>query len=116
DLSRSIEAAAYTWTATRILRSIAQPSFAHEQGYNPAVDMKGITARLELDEEEFLLESRSTDEFRYRLGELDKLRSARRDMGDNPVTSTLTAMLDPAYIGVDIATLGISRAARLGRL
>lgn len=102
----SVKAAGANWDTTRVLQAFAGPDFEPEEGFQAGSLLQGIPMTLDKSEREFMLESKSRPEWQYRLATLERNRSTSQAMGDNPTLSFVTSMLDPAYLAVDLASMG----------
>ena len=95
--------AAYRWASG--------PDFAHQEGFNAGEHIPGITMQLTKDDRERLMKTQSQAEFDYWIGNISRFNQNSRLMGDHPVASFGLMMIDPAYIGVDVISLGAGRLA-----
>lgn len=109
----SIQAAGSQWLPAKALKYATAPSFDWEPGHNAAGLMGTVPFPLSSDEREFLLKTKSRDEFLFRLQNLDDERKAYAAMGDHGIASAVTMMLDPGYLALDIALAGTGRLAAL---
>jgi len=94
------------------------PDFKPEAGFSVGQRIQVLDTTLSTDDRAFLMKSKSDAEFDYRLGNIERSRANFQAIGDNPWTATPLMMIDPAYLAVDVASLGAGRiaaAARLGR-
>lgn len=109
----SVGASISEWTTSNLVRAAQAPSFEPEAEWNPHTAIKLSGKSYPKEQDESLLNTRSADEFNYKLGNIERVQQAHEAMGDNPVVSTLAAFADPVWFAVDAASMGAARAVRL---
>lgn len=116
-VGQSIDAAIDEMTPMAAYRAFSGPTFATDPEFKIGEHLSGITMQLNTDDREFLMKSKSEDEFQYKLGNIDRYNRNGRIMGDNMAVSFGMMALDPAYLAIDVVSAGaghIAAAARLG--
>lgn len=116
-VGQSIDAAIDEMTPMAAYRAFSGPTFATDPDFKIGEHLNGITMQLNKDDREFLMKSKSEDEFQYKLGNIDRYNRNGRIMGDNMAVSFGMMALDPAYLAIDVVSAGaghIAAAARLG--
>lgn len=116
-VGQSIDAAIDEMTPMAAYRAFSGPTFATDPEFKIGEHLNGITMQLNKDDREFLMKSKSEDEFQYKLGNIDRYNRNGRIMGDNMAVSFGMMALDPAYLAIDVVSAGaghIAAAARLG--
>ena len=113
SLGASVKAAAGEWSVVRAAEVFSGPQFDRTPGYTPTEDMLGVGQSLSDEEQQFLQESGSTEEFKFRERKLMQYRDTQQTIGDHPIAGFATMMLDPGYIMADMASLGAGRVAAL---
>lgn len=108
---QSALAAIKTWTTTRALESLSAPSFAKDQTFDPKPLINLAPIQLGENEQKWLAQSNSQDEYNYRLDQVKQQADLYTQMGDHPYLSMLVGAVDPVYLGIDIASAGIAGAA-----
>lgn len=108
----SVGAAITQWGGVKVHDWLTEPDFPRTEGFNPSSMLQRVQFPLDEDQEKFMLESGSPEQFQHRLTNLEDQRMAYTAMGDNGMAAFLTSALDPTYLGIDIASLGASRLAR----
>ncbi len=119
-----LAAGAQETTTGRIVSAIQNSIDDYSRDYDPAfqatshLDKVVAEYGLQLDENgiEFLLGTGTADEMHQRAQRLQQHQSNLDILSRHGGTRMLTEMLDPGMLVVDIATLGMGRVARLGRL
>ncbi len=113
----SIKAGADLWAVNDINRYIQKPDFAPGD-LNVADAVLAVPFQLSDTEREFLMDnkSRSLEEHNYLLEQIETDRARSKVLGDNPVFGMVTAMLDPVWLGVGLASGGVGSAARFANL
>lgn len=118
-IGQSLDAALDEMSPMAAYRAFSGPTFAVEQGFNAGEHIPGITMQLSKDDRAYLLKSKSTDEFDYRVTNIDRFNRNSRLMGDNMAASFGLLMLDPAYLAIDALAAGaghLAAAANVGRV
>lgn len=111
DYSQSVKAAAKSWTTTRIWDSIQMPNFDVDPDFDPKPYINAAPMSLSEDEHKFLAQSRSEQEYQYRLSRTTEQRDLYQQMGDHPLLSTVVSFADPVYFAIDLASMGVGRIA-----
>lgn len=107
--------AAFTMTDTASILAWAQaPEFVPEEGYSNTPNFDQLPFQYSKEEFEFLSKSRSQQEWNWRRGRVEGTRDAGQALGDHPVLGGIALMLDPVYLGMDLAAA--RNVARLGRM
>lgn len=112
-----VDAAVDEMSPMAIWRWATSPDFAPQQDFAVGQRVQGLDITLNSDDRAFLMKSKSDEEFDYRLSNIERSRRNFQAIGENPWTATPLMMIDPAYLAVDVASLGAGRlvaAARLG--
>lgn len=113
----SVNAAVDEMSPMAVYRWATGPDFAHQEGFNAGEHIPGLSMQLGADERERLMKTKSQDEFDYWVGNIGRVEYNNRLMGDHPVASFGLQMIDPMYLGIDVASMGAGRlvaAARVG--
>ncbi|QQO90858.1 internal virion protein C [Pseudomonas phage Misse] len=116
-IGQSLDAALDEMSPMAAYRMVTAPDFPVQEGFSAGSELPGITMQLDSTSRKWLLESRSEDEFQYRVDAIDRTNRNNRLMGDHIVASFGLMMLDPAYLAVDAVSMGaghLAAAARLG--
>src|SRR5690625_4446946 len=110
----SVYAAVQDWRATDMLRAFKSPTFTPDGiDVNAALLQVGFT--LLEDEQDYLRESKSQEEFDYRLGRIEEIRERAKVQGDNLAASVITGFADPAWIPVALLSSGAGGVRMLGQ-
>lgn len=108
----SVGAAMTQWSPVLLHEFMTKPTFDWEEGYNPSVGLDQVDLPLDMTQEKYLLESKSSAERAYRLERLREQADAYKAMGDNGATAFAIAALDPGYLALDLASIGAGRMLR----
>ena len=105
------KAAMKSWSTTRVWDAFNAPKFAPDVDFDvkPYLRMAPIT--LSETEHRFLAESKSADEYGFKLSSVQDQRKLYEQMGDHPVVSGLIGVVDPVYLAIDLASFGTSTVA-----
>lgn len=125
SVGTSALAAAKTWSPVRVWDYINMPHFDQTPDFDAKPYVNSVPFVMSDDEQRFMAQSRSPDEFSYRLQATQDQRKLYEQMGDHSLISTLVGFADPGYLALDLASLGVggaamqlagagSRAARIG--
>lgn len=112
----SVGASMNLWVAKGIYDKVTAPEFTAEEGYQPGLAIKNVPFKLTEDEFNWLKNTRSTDEFKYRQDYIEQRRQMQQAAGDHAAFSMLTGMLDPAFLVTTPLVAGTARVMRAGRL
>lgn len=115
SLKSTAGAAASQWTGTGVYEKAIMPKFVPEDGFDLAGRIAEVPMQLNEDEEKFL-RSASNAEFDYKLGLLQKDRTAQEKIGNHPVLGFAVGVVDPVQIGIDIISGGAGRLYSGSRL
>jgi hypothetical protein len=66
-------------------------------------------------EREFLVKSTSHAEYQYKIEVIERQRDSQRAAADNPFVAFIAAVIDPGYLAIDVASLGVGRAVAVAR-
>jgi len=109
-------AAAKSWSPVRVWDYINMPHFDRDPDFDPKPYINQVPFMMSEDEQKFFAQSRSLDEFNYRLQNTQTQRALYAQMGDHPIVSTLVGMADPGYLALDLASGGVATALQTGRV
>lgn len=109
----SIGAAMSQWSPVHLYEFGTRPKFDWAQGHNPVRMMGQVDFPLDKEQEKFLLETKSPEDFHYRLENMREQNLAYKAMSDNGATSFAMMALDPGYLAIDVASLGVGRAVAM---
>ena len=119
DTMESVDAALQEGSVGAALRKFSAPDFATDPEFNAGSRIPHVEMQLSKDDREYLLESKSNEEFDYRASGIQRFNRNVRLMGDNAAASFLATALDPAYLAIDAVSMGaghLAAVARLGRV
>lgn len=108
----SVGAAMTQWSPVHLHEFLSAPKFDWAQGFNPSSMMKQVDFPLDSTQEQFMLASRSPQEFQFKLDSMREQNLAYKAMGDNSAAAFAVGALDPGYLVVDALSLGVSRVVR----
>ena len=108
----SLGAVASEWSVRQAYDYFAGPTFEPEADFQAGSVITDLPIQLAETERDFLLKSRSSAEYNYRLESVERQRAAGRAAADNPVISFIGGAIDPGYLAIDVASLGAGRLAR----
>lgn len=111
SVTDSALAAAKSWSTTRLYDWITMPNFADDNTFDPKPLINAAPVQLTDDEHKFLAQSKSEDEYAYRLQNIQDQRKLYSQMGDHPIISGLVGMADPVYLAIDLASAGTASFA-----
>lgn len=112
-----VGAAVLEWDTSKQLRGLFQPGFGDTNPEFKSVEaVQQLPMQLDKTELDFMLASRNQEEFQYKQQLLVDKRDRQRAMGDAPVSSFVTMMVDPVWLASDIATGFAGSAVRGGRV
>lgn len=116
SISESAAAAVTEWDTTRLINEFTGPEFEPELGYSPAERVSLLDVQLNDTQRAFLFESKSAAQLEYRIDALDASRLNFQKIGDNPIIGYSSLMVDPVYLGIDIAAAGAGRIAAAAKI
>ncbi len=109
----SLGAVASEWSVRHAVDYFSGPQFEPDPSFSAGTVLPSLNTTLSETDREFLLGARSFEEFQYKQAALERQRAAAQAAGDNPVISFIGTMIDPGYLAIDVASLGVGRAVRL---
>ena len=109
SVSETLAASVSEWDTTKLIERWSGPTFEPEEGFNPRERTAQLDSPLDEAQREFLNKSQSADELEARIGMLDQSRLNMQRVGDNAILGVGAMMLDPVYLGIDVASLGAGR-------
>lgn len=115
-VGQSIDAAIDEMTPMAAYRAFTGPTFDADPNFKVGEQLPGITMQLNEDDRQFLLKSKSEDEFQYRLGNIDRFNRNSDIMGDNMAVAFGMMALDPAYLAIDVVSAGAGHLAAVARI
>ena len=118
-IGESVDAAIDEMSPMAVYRAFSGPTFSTDPNFKVGEHLPGIQMQLNDDDREFLLKSKSEDEFQYKLGNIDRYNRNGRIMGDHAAVSFGMMALDPLYLGIDVVAAGaghLAAAARIGKM
>lgn len=118
-VGESIDAAIDEMSPMAAYRAFSGPTFATDPAFKVGEHLPSITMQLNEDDRKFLMQSKSEDEFQYKLGNIDRYNRNGRIMGDHAAVSFGMMALDPLYLGIDVVAAGaghLAAAARIGQV
>lgn len=118
-IGESVDAAIDEMSPMAAYRAFSGPTFSTDPNFKVGEHIPGITMQLNDDDREFLMKSKSEDEFQYKLSNIDRYNRNGRIMGDHAAVSFGMMALDPLYLGIDVVSAGaghLAAAARIGKL
>lgn len=104
-------AATKTWSPVRVWDYINMPNFDETPGFDPKPYVNSVPFVMSEDEQRFMAQSKSVDEFNYRLQNTQDQRKLYAQLGDHPLVSTLVGLADPGYLALDLASMGVAAGA-----
>lgn len=113
---QSIKAAASEWGTRHVYDYYTGPSFEPVQDFNAAELVQASHLSLSEEERDFLLQTRSPEEYDHKEEVVQRQRKNALLAGDNPVLSFITGMADPIYLGAGGFGAVVGRAAAIGRV
>lgn len=113
---QSIKAAASEWGTRHVYDYYTGPSFEPVQDFNAAELVQASHMSLSEEERDFLLQTRSPEEYDHKEEVIQRQRKNALLAGDNPVLSFITGMADPIYLGAGGFGAVVGRAAAIGRV
>lgn len=114
--SESAAAAVTEWDTTRLINEFTGPTFEPEPGFSPVERVSVLDQQLNETQREFLYESTSAAQLEYRIDAMDASRLNFQKIGDNPLIGYSSLMVDPVYLGIDIAAAGAGRIAAAAKI
>lgn len=117
-IGQSVDAAIDEMSPMAAYRWLSGPTFAADPNFKAGEHVPGIRMQLSADDREFLLKSQSTEEFDYRVNNIDRYNRNNRLMGDHMAVSFGMLALDPVYLGIDVLAAGaghLAAAVNVGR-
>lgn len=112
----SLGAAMSEWSPRHAYDFFAGPTFEPDPDFSVGSELPHLRMTLNETERNFLLQSKSSDEFNYRIEAVERQRFAGQTMSDNPFTSFVGAMMDPGYLAIDLVSAGAGHAAKLASM
>lgn len=115
SLRESLGAAVSQWLPAHAYDYLTTPSFALDPNFNAAEYVRGLDFRLDNADEEYILKAKSAQDAAHRAEVLRQRNLAYEAMGDHKIASFIAGALDPAYLAIDVASMGATRLLRGGR-
>lgn len=110
----SMGAAITQWLPATMYRHLTAPTFEADKDFSSvAFAGEAVDFQMSKEDEEFMLKAVSADDAQYRLGVLQDRNTAMQAMGDNSAAAFVAGILDPGYLAIDVASMGVGRVARL---
>ena len=110
-----VAAAANTDTAS-IIELVSRQAFRDDPDWSNSEAFASLDFLPTEVESEFLQKTKGAEEWAYRVGRVKQRRKNAGIAADHGIVSGAVAMLDPAYIGADLLSMGAARVARVGKL
>lgn len=111
SVGTSLMASVKTWSPVRVWDYVNMPHFDADPDFDVKPYVNATKFVMSEDEQKFLAQSQSVDEFNYRQQATEQQRQLYQQMGDHPILSTLTGFADPGYLALDLATMGVAGSA-----
>ena len=105
-------AAIKSWSPMRVWDYVNMPHFDADPQFDPKPYINGVRFVMSEDEQKFLAQSKSLDEFQYRVQNTEQQRQLYQQMGDHPFISTVVGFADPGYLALDLASAGVASVAQ----
>jgi hypothetical protein len=105
-------AAIKSWSPMRVWDYVNMPHFDQDPTFDPKPYINGVRFVMSEDEQKFLAQSKSLDEFQYRVQNTEQQRALYQQMGDHPWISTVVGFADPGYLALDLASAGVAGVAQ----
>uniref|UniRef100_A0AAU6W267 Internal virion protein n=1 Tax=Pseudomonas phage Draal03 TaxID=3138530 RepID=A0AAU6W267_9VIRU len=112
----SVDAALQEGSVGAALRKYSAPDFATDPTFNAGSRIPHMETQLSKDDREYLLESKSNEEFDYRAEGIQRFSRNVQLMGDNAAASFLATAIDPAYLAIDAVSMGAGHLAAIARI
>lgn len=109
----SIGAVISEWSPRRAYDYVTAPEFEPDANWSAGTVLPSMQMTLSEAEREFLLATHSQKEFDWKLATVERQRAAMQAAGDSPFLSFITSAIDPGYLAIDVASLGVGRFVRL---
>lgn len=116
SMSESAAAAVTEWDTTRLINEFTGPSFEPEPGFSPAERVGTLDLQLNETQRNFLYEATSSAQLEYRIDAMEASRLNFQRIGDNPIIGYSSLMIDPVYLGIDVAAAGAGRLATAAKM
>ena len=113
--AESMRAAAGEWIPNRMYQAATAPTFASDPTHNGAEYVKYVKEPLSMEERDFIADSTSPDQAKWKLDNIMDKRHAASVVADNPWLGGVVGFLDPAFIGASVLSGGGAAAARIAK-
>lgn len=113
-IPESVGAGMSQWLPVHVYDFLTAPTFPTAVDFKPSSMLAQVPFQMDKTQEKFMLETRSPEEFQYRLEHMEQQNLAYQAMGDHAIASFVTGAIDPGYLAIDVVSLGAARLARLG--
>lgn len=112
----SVGAAMTQWSPVHLFEYLHAPTFDWTPGFSSSSMMKQVDFPMDSTQEKFLLQTKSPEEFQYKLERMREQNTAYKAMGDNGMVSFVAAALDPGYLAIDALSMGAGRLVEAGAM
>ena len=99
-----------------IWNRVTQPEFTPDPQFEPSEAVLALDTTLDESELEYVMNSKSLDEFNHKMETVEGLRDAYQVMGDHKITAFAAGVLDLPWLAIAAASGGASAAIRVGRI
>lgn len=104
------------WDTSKLADAALRQYYPEVVGYTASEFVQGLDDTFSEDEIKYLYKANSPQESEYRYDRIKRDREASRIAGMNPVAATVIGFIDPAYLLVDMFSVGAGRAVRSTRM
>lgn len=112
----SVGAAMTQWSPVHLFEYLKAPTFNWTPGFSASNMMQQVDFPMDLTQEKFLLQTKSPEEFQYKLERMREQNDAYKAMGDNGLVAFAAAALDPGYLAIDAVSMGAGRLVEAGAM